>query len=272
MEKVLYFGNEGKRLFAILHSPNNSRERNGIIICHPYGKEKLISYRMLVRFARELCDNGFYVLRFDCYGYGDSQGDFEDATIETQIADTIKAIDLFKTQLKVEKISLLGLRLGGTIAALVAERDTRIENLILWSPIINGKAYLGELFRNKVFSELTNKMANTSKNHIIEELKSRGLVDIAGNYLTLQVYGQLLGICLNNGVSNFGGPILICTMKDRPNLYRLSNGLLKAYKTRGALCELKVVDYKVFWDSQYLFDLYFPTHLYEETLKWIIGE
>ena len=272
MGKAFYFGNEGKRLFAILHSPDNCREKKGIIFCHPYGEEKQLSYRVLVKFARELCDKGFYVLRFDCFGYGDSQGEFEDATIETQIADTIKAIDLFRTQLKVEKISLIGLRLGGTISALVAERDARIEKLILWSPIINGKEYLNELFRKKVFSELTSKKANASKSQIIKELKSGGLVDIEGHFLTRQVYEQLLGVCLTTNVLNFRDSVLICVIKDRPNLYRSSNGLLEAYKKNGALCKLKVIDYKVFWDSQFLYEWYYPTHLYRETLKWIMGD
>lgn len=271
MEKAFYFENEGKRLFAILHSPDNSRERKGIIICHPYSDEKQQSYRVLVRFARELCDKGFYVLRFDCFGYGDSQGDFEDATVETQIADTIKAIDLFKTHLNIEKISLLGLRFGGTVAALAAERDNRIKKLILWSPIINGKDYLDELFRKVVLSKLFNKLSPTSREEIIEELQSKGLVDIEGHYLTRQVYEQLLEICLitKAKVSNFRGSVLICTIKSRPRLYRSYETLLEAYKMKETLCEMKNVNDKVFWDSQFLYEWYFPVHLYSETLKWI---
>lgn len=272
MEKAFYFENKGKRLFAILHSPNNSTERKGVIFCHPYSEEKQLSYRVFVRFARELCDKGFYVLRFDCFGYGDSQGDFEDATIETQIDDTIKAIDLFETKYKVEKISLLGLRLGGTISALVAEQDSRVEKLILWSPLINGEEYLSELFRKKLFAELTSKKSITSKNQIIEELKSKGLVEIDGHYLTRQVYDQLLEICLTTHVSNSRRSAVIYTIKDRPNLYRTCKELMEAYNREGGRCELKVIDYKVFWDSQFLFDWYFPENLLEETLKWIMED
>ncbi|MFQ5964634.1 MAG: alpha/beta fold hydrolase [Candidatus Scalinduaceae bacterium] len=269
MEKAFYFENEEKSLFAILHSPSKSKERKGIIFCHPYGEEKQLSYRVLVNFARELCNKGFYVLRFDCFGYGDSQGDFEDATIETQISDTIKSIDFFKSQLKIEKIGLLGLRLGGTISALVAEQDTRIEKLILWSPIISGKVYLNELFGKKLFSEFTIKKANTSKSQIIEEIESKGLVDIEGHYLTRQVYEQLLGICLTTNVSNFKGSVLLCTINGRPKLNRSFETLSEVYKKRGALCNLKFADDKIFWDSGLFFEWYFPTNLYEETLKWI---
>ncbi len=272
MEKAFYFGNEGERLFAILHSPDDSSERKGVIFCHPYGEEQQLSYRVLVSFARELCNNGFYVLRFDCFGYGDSQGDFEEATIETQIDDTVKAIELFETQYKIEKISLLGLRLGGTISALVAERDSRVENLILWSPIINGKEYLDDIFRKKAFSGLTNKMANTSKDQIIEELKSKGSVDMAGYCFTRQMYEQLLGVCLTTNVLNCRGSVLICTIKDRPRLYRSFETLSEAYKSEDTLCELKVVEDKAFWEYHYFIKWYFPTHLYGETLKWIKGD
>lgn len=274
MEKAFYFENEGKRLFAILHSPNNSRERKGIIFCHPYSEEKQHSYRILVRFARELCDRGFYVLRFDCFGYGDSQGDFEEATIETQISDTIKAIDIMKTQVNIEKIGLLGLRLGGTVAALAAELDERIKKLILWSPIINGNDYLNELFRKVVLSKLINKLTPTSREQIIEDLQSKGLVDIEGHYLTRQVYEQLLEICLITKVkaSNFKSSVLICTIKGRPKLYVSFETLSEAYKKKGVLCKLKVTDDKVFWDSQFFYEWYFPENLFEETLKWVTGD
>ncbi len=270
MEKAFYFENEGKRLFAILYSPRNSSGNKGIIFCHPYGEEKQLSYRVLVRFARELYDKGFYILRFDCRGYGDSQGDIEDATLETQITDTIKAIDLLKDRFGIEKISLLGLRLGGTIATLIAEQDSRIDKLILWSPIIKGKEYLEELIKKKLFLDVSS-MAPTSKSQIIEELKSKGVVNIQGHHLTQELYKEFSGIDLTTHVSNFRGPVFISTIKDTPTHYRSFEVLSEIYRKKGVLCELKVIDEKVFWDVRPLYEWYFPEQLYKETLKWILG-
>ncbi len=159
----------------------------------------------MVRFARELCLSGFYVLRFDCYGYGDSEGNFEDAKLQTQIADTVKAIDLLEVQFGIKEVSLLGLRWGGTVAALVAEQDPRVEKLILWSPIINGKEYLDELIRKQMLSNVVNKMARAFKNQILEEFKSKDVIDIEGHHLTLENFEQLSGIDPTAQVSKFKG-------------------------------------------------------------------
>ena len=41
---------------------------------------------------------------------------------------------------------MIGLRLGGTLAALASSRDkVRLRHLILWDPVVNGASYLHEL-------------------------------------------------------------------------------------------------------------------------------
>lgn len=269
MEEAFYFGDENAKLFAILHRPKNGKEKKGVIFCHPFGEEKQYSYRVFVRFARELCKRDFYVLRFDCRGYGDSQDDFEDATVETQIADTRKAIDLMKVQFGIEKITLLGLRLGGTIAALVAEQDSSIEKLILWSPVINGKEYLDDLFRLKRISELTSKGKSVSQQVIIGEIQSNGGCDVVGHYLTKEMFEQLLRIDQTIHISNFRGNVLIVIIKDNYKQGKSYESLSEIYNKRNHICTLKVVEDEVFWNMTSLFDWYFPVNLYKETLEWI---
>jgi alpha/beta superfamily hydrolase len=252
-----------------LHGPDHSRGKKGIIFCHPYGEEKQLSYRVFVRFARELCRSGFYVLRFDCYGYGDSEGNFEDAKLETQIADTIKAIDLLELQFGIKKVSLLGLRWGGTVAALVAEQDSRVEKLLLWSPIINGKEYLDELIRKQMLSHVVNKKARVSKNQVLEEFKVKGVINIEGHNLTLENFEGLSGIDLTAQVSRYRGPVLIFTMKENPRVYKSLGALSEVYKKNGGLCELKLVEDRIFWDWEAFWEWYSPEQLYRATVDWI---
>jgi exosortase A-associated hydrolase 2 len=270
MEKAFYFENEGKRLFAVLHSPNKKSLNKGIIFCHPYAEEKQLSHRLFVRFARELCNGGFHVLRFDCYGYGDSEGDFEETRLEIQIANTIKAIDLLEVQCGIKKPCLLGLRWGGTVAALVAERDSRVENLILWAPIINGKEYLEELIKKQMLSNLVNKNAAASKGQILEEFRSKGFFNIEGHALTMASFEEISGINLNTQVLTFKGNALIVTLKDIAGAYKSLEDLSGIYRGNGVLCELKVVEDKVFWDWQSFFEWYSPEEVYRHTLNWII--
>lgn len=269
MGKAFFFENEGKRLFAVLNSPEKNRLDTGMIFCHPYADEKQRSCRIFGRFASELCDRGFFVLRFDCRGYGDSQGDFEDATVETQINDTIKAIDILTVQHNVEKVGLIGLRWGGAIAALTAERDPRIDNLILWSPIIQGKKYVDLLIRDKIFSYISNKEVPPSRDKIVEELRKEGLIDIGGYYLTLEVYEELLGIDLTARVPEFKGRVLTVITKRESTAQSAFEAFPAIYKKNGNLTDLKVVDEKDFWTQRTHYEWYFPNQLYRETLTWI---
>jgi len=272
MEKAFYFENGGKRLFAVLHSPNKNSPNKGIIFCHPYAEEKQLSHRIFVRFARELCNGGFHVLRFDCYGYGDSEGDFEDTKLEIQIANTLKAINVLEVQCGIKEVSLLGLRWGGTVAALVAERDSKVENLILWAPIINGKEYLEELIKKQLLSNLINKNGAASKSQILEEIRAKGFFNIEGHPLTMANFEEISAINLITQVSTFKGNALIVTIKDIAGAYKSVEDLSGIYEGNGVLCEIKVVEDKIFWDWQSFFEWYSPEQFCSYTLNWIVDK
>jgi pimeloyl-ACP methyl ester carboxylesterase len=92
--------------------------------------------------AGEGCD----VLRFDYFGTGDSGGVASDASLTGWEADIDTAIDELKDVAGVSRVAVVGLRLGGTLAARVAERRTRdVSALVLWDPVVSGKAYVEEL-------------------------------------------------------------------------------------------------------------------------------
>jgi hypothetical protein len=164
----------------------------------------------------------------------------------------------------------LGLRWGGTVAALAAEQDSRVERLILWSPIINGKEYLDELIRKQMLSNVVNKMARASKNQIFEEFKSKGVINIEGHHLTLENFEQLSGIDLTAQVSKFKGKAFIATLKDLPRVYKSLERLSEVYKKNGGLCELKVVDDRIFWDWESFWEWYFPGELHKVTVNWMV--
>ena len=57
------------------------------------------------------------------------------------------AIEHIKERASVDRVSLLGLRLGATLALLAASRRVDVERLVLWEPVLDGRTYLEELRR-----------------------------------------------------------------------------------------------------------------------------
>lgn len=115
------------------------------MICQPVGHEYVNSHRALRELAGRLCDRGFPVLRFDYYGCGDSSGEAEDAAISQWLDDISVALKEVRHRTGIDQVCIVGLRLGGTLALMSSMQHREIDSLLLWDPIINGKAYLNEL-------------------------------------------------------------------------------------------------------------------------------
>lgn len=141
----IYFGPEGS-LFGVFHGAQRARPRPGaIVICQPGGHEYFRLHRAFRNIAMALARFGFAVLRFDYYGTGDSHGDGTDTTLDRWQADVAAAIDEVRKRSGAPRASLLGLRLGATIAWLECLRRTDVDLLVMWEPVLSGRVYLSQL-------------------------------------------------------------------------------------------------------------------------------
>lgn len=141
-----FFGTSREQLFGVYHAPEARAMRNAaVVLCHPLGHEYLRAHRAFRNLAVALAGQGFHVLRFDYFGSGDSGGDPRQTTVERCLSDLACAIDELKDISGASKVSLIGLRFGATFAALAASKRNDIERLLLWDPVVDGKAYVDEL-------------------------------------------------------------------------------------------------------------------------------
>ena len=151
MANAFFFGSADKRLFGIYHEPSLGRDRqSGVVLCYPFGQEYIRSHRSYQKLAVQLASAGFHVLRFDYYGCGDSSGESHDVTIDQWLDDIVTAVVELKDSAGIEEISLVGLRLGATLAVRASTREAsaRVKNLVLWEPVTNGKEYVAEQLRD----------------------------------------------------------------------------------------------------------------------------
>jgi exosortase A-associated hydrolase 2 len=269
VEERFFFQHDGTRLFAVLHPTGAPGADVGVVFCHPYAEERQLVDRVLVRFARRLAATGFAVVRFDCRGYGESQGELEDSTLETQIADTLAATALLRERLQVRSVVLLGLRLGGTVAALAAERDPAIAGVVLWSPIVSGRVYARELLRQKLAGQLALQEATATRDEIVATLKADGRIEFEGGYLTLRMFEDISAIDLARQVKRSGIRAFVNTIQHRSQNYGPYDALVNAYRTAGASADLVVAEAQEYWDVRSMFDGVFPEQLYTATLDWM---
>jgi pimeloyl-ACP methyl ester carboxylesterase len=142
----LYFGAAERPLFGFYHPPAGSRVRaTGVLLCNPLGDDLIRAHRPFRHLAEDLSAAGFPVLRFDFDGTGDSAGDERDPNrVETWRADIGRAAAELRKRSGVERLALVGLRLGGTFAALGASDLGGVEALVLWGAYDSGGAFVSE--------------------------------------------------------------------------------------------------------------------------------
>jgi len=137
MELPVTFQNEGQQIVGMLHKPKleGGKLAPAILMCHGFTGNKVEDHRLFVHVARDLCSAGFIALRIDFRGSGDSEGNFEDMTVSGEISDAIKALDFLEAQEGVDKnrIGILGLSMGGRVAACVTASDPRVKYAVLYS-------------------------------------------------------------------------------------------------------------------------------------------
>ena len=143
--EAFFFGPSATQLFGAYHAPQGASRREGIVLCNPFGQEYMRAHRSFRRLAINLAAKGFSVLRFDYRGTGDSAGTLQGVTAKDWMQDIEYAIQELMDVAAVQKVSVLGLRLGALLAAEVVAKNKSVNKLVLWDPIVSGRAYVDEI-------------------------------------------------------------------------------------------------------------------------------
>jgi pimeloyl-ACP methyl ester carboxylesterase len=132
-----YFGSAERRLFGVYDPARKSGgATRAVVLCNPSGDEQIHAYRTLRQLANLTSRVGMHVLRFDYYGTGDSSGETGAGDIASWCSDIETAIAELKDMTGATKVTLVGLRLGASMAAWVAaKRPDEVDSLILWEPL-----------------------------------------------------------------------------------------------------------------------------------------
>ncbi|WP_018970966.1 alpha/beta hydrolase family protein [Rubritalea marina] len=94
-----------------------------------------------------LVAKGWPVLSLSFAGNGDSEGNFEDATIPKEVDDLHAVLDQVKG---VKRIAYVGHSMGGAVGALAAARDERISVLVSLAGMVRAKKFFDTEFGDVV--------------------------------------------------------------------------------------------------------------------------
>jgi alpha-beta hydrolase superfamily lysophospholipase len=141
-----YFASRGSDIFRWLHVPHDRACLGAVaVVCPPVASEYTRSHRSLRHLCDRLAAAGIPALRFDYHGIGDSPGsDLDPDRLGTWRANIVDAIAHARSVTGCERVYVIGVRLGATLAAL-ATSDVPVERVVLWNPCVQGKAYVREM-------------------------------------------------------------------------------------------------------------------------------
>jgi len=140
----LWIGSPDRPVFAWLDVPDDHLVAGAAVICPSMGLEAAYSTRALRQLAHRLAGSGWAALRLDYAATGDSVGTWSDPDLVAEwLANIRLGIDCARS-LGAERVGVVGLRLGATLAAAELARGGPVDDLVLWDPCATGKAFLRE--------------------------------------------------------------------------------------------------------------------------------
>jgi exosortase A-associated hydrolase 2 len=269
IETPFFFEGAAGALFGLLHEPppDGPATREAFVFCHPFAEEKLWTHRTCVTMARALALRGHPVLRFDCRGNGDSDGVFPDFSLAGALDDVARAVEIVRERTGRTAVSLLGLRLGGTIAALSAERIPDIARLVMWAPVVDGGRYMQEQLRVNLATQLAvYKEIRQDRNALVATLQAGATVNVDGYEMAWPLFEQLSAVKLAATPRAFAGPCLIVQMDRQDGARPLPE--LEQLRAAYPRATLALVREEPFWKEIDAFYERAP-RLYESTLAWL---
>lgn len=155
LQEAFYFGPVSRQLFGILAKPAVPRRNEALLICQSWGIEYMRSHRALHLLAERLGDAGFYVMRFDYYGTGDSAGAASKARIEHWLDDIRDAAQELRARTGLQRICLVGHRLGALLASAAQQQHAVADRMLLWDPPSSGEDWLKQQERLNLEAHLS---------------------------------------------------------------------------------------------------------------------
>lgn len=196
-------------------------------------------------------------MRFDYFGCGDSEGDFEEGSLAQWTSDIRSAIVEIQERCELKSICLIGLRIGATLALQAATDSLHVKSIALWEPIFDGRLYIKELVKTQedFCHELDRKKCKQSRSEIPNE--------ILGFPFTSKLKENLEGIALDHLESSPNIKLLALCNREESLSFTCSRDFTQSHPQT----DFHVLADHVVWEEE-LYKRLIPFNTLQYLAKW----
>lgn len=247
MEKLKIKNRKGQNVVVLIEKPNHPKGLAFVM----HGLSDFKEQSHIVTFAKAFKEKGFTVIRFDTTNtFGESDGNYEDATTTNYYEDLEDVIRWAKTQSWYrEPFYLTGHSLGGICILLYAERYPKeVKGLAPISTVVSGK--LSAQAHGKKYMEEWKKTGwheeeSVSILGLIKRLKWSHMVDRLRHDVLPKVHKLTMPVLLIVGKKDRGTPlkhqqILFDKLPGKKELHVIKNAT-HTFKEKSQLEEIKKI-------------------------------
>lgn len=154
MEKLFFRNSKGDNLSAVLREPSENTNNAIVVMAHGFQSNK--DSKKFIELEKIFNNNNIATFRFDFYGHGESEGEFENITMSEAKDDVLSALSYVK-KLGFFKIFLIGSSFGGLSSNLAASESQDLSGLVLICPVSDYERVLRESMTKNEISDWKEK-------------------------------------------------------------------------------------------------------------------
>jgi alpha-beta hydrolase superfamily lysophospholipase len=189
--RALYIDARPDATFAIFHPARGAGSATAVLIVPPFGWDEVASYRARRAWAEDLAAAGHATLRLDLPGAGDSAGSPHDpGRLSAWTAAVEACARWLLAESSAHRLAVVGLGLGGLVAAHALAGGAPIDDLVLWAVPAQGRSLVREA---RAFSRLQTSALGASGNESVLEV---GAIEVGGFVLSAETIAAMGGIDL----------------------------------------------------------------------------